>query len=170
MANQKIYRNRSSEPVKAKSNAGSKYANTYEITIDENKHKVLAKTGETNIYATIQEGLEESKIENILARAGQGDVTALYQREAQYGDFTNAPKTLAEAQKMIISIQNEFDKLPAEVKAKFDHSAERYVEEYGSQDWQDKTGVTEYKNKLAAAKKAEELTNTKVEKEKKNNE
>lgn len=153
MTNEKnLYRNRSSERIRKNANAGSKMAPTFEVEIDKNGHKNLVKTGETNTYVLIQQGLEDSKIENILARAGMGDVNALFVRQGSYGDFTDTPKTLAEAQKMIIKVNQEFEKLPTEIKNKFDNSPEKYVELYGSKDWEDKVGITHYNEQQAIAK------------------
>lgn len=128
------FKNRTSDPERFTTEAGRKYANTYEITIDKNGHKTLNKTGETNTYAMIQEYLEESKIENILKRATE-DPTVLEAANGQYIDCTEMPTTLAEAQNLIIRLNTEFDSLPIETKKKFDMSAEKYVAEYGNENW-----------------------------------
>lgn len=115
--------------------AGSKEATTYQTQIDENGHKVTVPTGKTNIYDRIQSSLEETKIENIIKRFTEGDVSAFRQGEPLYADMTEAPQTLMEAQNMIIRITDEFNELPVEVRAKFDHSPEKYVALYGGEAW-----------------------------------
>lgn len=123
-------------PKTAAAPAGEKLQETYEMEIDETGHKVLTRSPiKENIYEKIQESLEETKIENILRRAMGGDETALNVTQGAFFDATGAPTSLAEAQKMIISITEEFYKLPLEVREKFDHSPEKYVHEYGSESW-----------------------------------
>lgn len=114
---------------------GSKFHKTYEVAIDDQGHKTLKENGSTNTYAKIQEHLEETLIENILQRAALGDEEALNRIQAQYLDTTDMPKTLAEAQNKIISIKNEFEKLPVDIRREFDFSPEKYIQEYGTQSW-----------------------------------
>ena len=120
--------------------AGSKEATTYQTQIDENGHKVTVPIGKTNIYDRIQSSLEETKIENIIRRFTEGDISAFRQGEPIYADMTEAPKTLMEAQNMIIRITEEFNNLPVEVRAKFDHSPEKYVALYGGKAWAEAVG------------------------------
>lgn len=121
--------------------AGEKFEITYEMDIDENGHKTLKKSERLeNVYEIIQESLEETKIENIIRRAVGGDPTALSTMHGEYIDATNAPASLAEAQRMIIQATEEFFKLPVEIREKFDHSPEMYINELGSQSWMDKIG------------------------------
>lgn len=119
---------------------GSKEATTYQTQIDKNGHKVTVPIGKTNIYDRIQSSLEETKIENIIKRFTEGDISAFRQGEPLYADMTEAPKTLMEAQNMIIRITDEFNNLPVEVRAKFDHSPEKYVALYGGEAWAEAVG------------------------------
>lgn len=107
----------------------------YMEVIDENGHKKLEQTGETDTYAMIQASLEETKIENIIRRATLGDPTALTQTMGAYMDTTDMPTSLAEMQNAIITIENEFNKLPLETRLKFNQSAEKYISMYGSEEW-----------------------------------
>lgn len=131
------YHTPSTEPAPT----GSKYEKVYEITIDLKGHKVLAESGETNIYDIIQESLEQSKIENIIRRATEGDANALQTMNGQFIDTTDVPKTLAEAQNFVIKAKNEFDQLPISIRKEFNMSAEQYIAEYGHTSWLEKLGV-----------------------------
>lgn len=122
------------------SDPGSREAEVYEIIIDEKGHKVLECTGTKDIYEDIQSYADECDIKLIVARASAGDLEALNQREGYYADITNTPTTLAEAQNIILKLANEFDSLPAEIRAKFDNSKEVFVHSYGSTEWIDKMG------------------------------
>lgn len=134
------YRHRSSLRERVFSNPGSRMKNDYQIEIDKKGHKSLHKVGEHNAWEEIQSYKEECSIENILARASAGDPNALNQRKAYYADVTDSPKTLAEAQNNILKLKQGFEKLPAEIRAKFDNSKEKFVMEYGSEAWLDKMG------------------------------
>lgn len=122
-------------PPKIGSEAGDKEATTYQTRIDENGHKITEAVGKTNIYDRIQSSLEETKIENIIKRFTEGDMSAFRTSEPIYADMREAPKTLMEAQNMIIRITDEFNSLPVDVRAKFDHSPEKYVALYGGEEW-----------------------------------
>lgn len=136
---------RFNRPERMHTEAGRKFKNEYEIKIDEDGHKRVHKSGETNLYERIQEALPDTLIINILDRAAMGDPEALARHQENYLDATDMPKTLAEAQNTIIRIQNEFEDLPAEVRKKFDFSAEKYVAEYGTESWLSNMGY-EIKN------------------------
>lgn len=123
------------------SESGRPEIETREISIDRTGHKSLTVTGMTNVYDRIQAALEETKIENIIRRATLGDPTALAAINGQYIDISDAPKTLAEAQNLIIRVKQEFDKLPVEIRKKYDMSAEKYVADYGSENWQKAVGI-----------------------------
>lgn len=122
-------------PPKEGTEAGDKEATTYQTRIDENGHKITEAVGKTNIYDRIQSSLEETKIENIIRRFTEGDMSAFRTGEPIYADMREAPKTLMEAQNMIIRITDEFNSLPVDVRAKFDHSPEKYVALYGGEEW-----------------------------------
>lgn len=136
--------------------SGSPTEPEYTMTIDKEGHKVLKKTGETNTYNLIQESLEATKIENIMRRVTEGDPTALNLMNGQYLDVTDVPNTLAEAQNFVIKASQEFEKLPIDIKRKFDMSPEKYVATFGSEEWMTKVGWK--KTPEAAAQEKEEVT------------
>ena len=121
--------------------SGSKFRNEYKIEIDKKGHKSLHKVGEKDIWSEIQSYKEECDIGNIIARAAAGDLNALNQRKGIYADITNTPRDLAEAQNNIVKLNNEFYKLPVEIREKFDNSKERFVQEFGSVEWYEKMGI-----------------------------
>lgn len=119
---------------------GSKFMDTYEYSIDEKGHKSLVKTGEKDIYTPIQESLESTLIENVLQRAALGDPLALEKVHGQYIDTSEMPANLAEAQNKIISLKNQFNSLPVDVRRQFDFSPEQFIHEFGTNDWAYKMG------------------------------
>lgn len=143
-------------PEKKVTESGRRYLNTYQEEIDpETGKKHLVKSGETDVYAMIQEDLEDTKIENILQRAAMGDLKALNQRETLYVDATNMPKTLMEAQNVVLKAKQEFDKLPLEVRKEFDNSAEKYISEMGTKEFTEK--MAPYNKRIAEIEEAGSL-------------
>lgn len=128
------------------SELGSETAPIYEYRIDKKTgRKVCVQCGETNIYEMIQTSAESSKLENIIKKATMGDITALNTREVQYLDITEYPTTLMEMQNKILKATQEFEKLPIEIKNKFDNSAERYISYLGTEEFNKIMGYKEEK-------------------------
>lgn len=89
--------------------------------------KELKQTGKTNIYEKIQASKEQTMIYNILERYNAGDIEVLNKVQGMYGDFTNVPKTLAEAQQQLINAENLFMSLPLEMRKEFNHSTSEFL-------------------------------------------
>lgn len=138
-------------PKKNNTPEGSIYLDTYTECIDDSGRKYLEKSGKTNIYEMIQVNVESCKIENILHAVAMGDLNALQQREAMYVDATTMPKSLREAQDIILKARDEFYKLPLEVRKEFDNSPEQYVSEMGTPEFLEK--MSPYNDKILAISK-----------------
>lgn len=136
-----VFWSRTARPETTPAPAGSREQDVYQVDIDERGHKTLVKTGKTNIYDKIQASLESTKIENIIRRATAGDPTALAQTAGQYLDVSDSPRTLAEVQSIIIRMTNEFNGLPLDVRKKYDFSPEKYVADYGTENWMKNLGI-----------------------------
>lgn len=130
---------------------GSRYRNTYQECLDNDGKLTLERIGQTDVYAMIQEDLENSSIEVILHKFAMGDLNILNQREATYCDATTMPKSLRDAQDLVIRLRDEFYTLPLEVRKEFDNSPEQYVSEMGTQEFLDK--MAPYNEKIAAIAK-----------------
>lgn len=138
-----IFWTRWNHPETIPTEPGTKMMDEYQLSIDpETKKEVLILTGQTNLWEKIQAHEEECRIENILARAAI-DPTVLEAKRAEFMDCTDMPKTLMEAQVKIMAVKQEFEKLPPDVRAQFDYSAEKYVSEYGSAEWAKALGLTQ---------------------------
>lgn len=133
---------------------GTHFLNVYQEEIVKGK-KELVKTGETNVYERIQEDLEGTKIENILHAVAMGDLSALNQRETIYADATTMPKSLMEAQNLVVKMKYEFEQMPLEVRKQFDYSAEKYVEEMGTEAFMEK--MAPYNKRIAEIEEAGSL-------------
>ena len=142
---------------------GAKTEMRHRASIDLNGRRTLIRDKEVAIYDLIQSHREECEIENIIRRAVEGDYNALNAVNGVFEDITNCPSSIAEAQQYIIDAKNEFDKLPKEVKAKFEFNPEIYIAELNNdpKSWLEKTGFAdEIKiNQEAAAKRAKNDAN-----------
>lgn len=146
--------------IKFRSPTGEKTEIRHEPEIGKDGKRKLNPTREVPIYDLIQASRDECDIERIVKRAIEGDANALNAIQGQYMDVTNAPKSLAQAQQLIINAKNDFDKLPAEVKKEFEYNPEIYVAQVGSKHWFDAMGITalrEAETKKAEAKKQFEI-------------
>ena len=110
--------------------------------IKENGRRILLPDQKVAIFDLIQSHKEECEIENIIRRAVEGDYNALNAVNGTFADITNCPSSIAEAQQYIIDAKNEFEKLPKDVKAKFEYNPEIYIAEMANdtQTWLEKTG------------------------------
>lgn len=142
MAEKVLYYSRNKRRERTFAPTGDGTEPKMEMKIDDFGHKELVQVGTTNLYDKIQLSADDCNIENILARAGQGDLTA-FTGSKIYADVTDAPKNLADAQRKIQAIQNEFNSLPIEVRAKYNHSVSEYVAAYGTEEWAKNVGLIE---------------------------
>lgn len=135
------------EKERKETEAGRKTRLTFRWTYDEKGNKTLVQDEEIDRDAEIQSYLEETKIENIINRAAfdpsivQKLSTQLNDEEPQ--DFTNMPSTLAEAQNMMIQAENTWNKLPREIKQKFDNDVDKFIARFGTEDWMEALGLNQ---------------------------
>ena len=149
-----ILRDKYSERKRYFSPAGSRYENTYQEEIDKKSGKKhLVKTGETCVWDMIQEDLESTKIENILHKLAMGDLSVLKEAKLTYVNEDDYPKSLMEAQNIVVRAKSEFEKFPEEVKEAFNNSPEQYVSEMGTKEFFEK--MAPYNNDIAKHQKEE---------------
>lgn len=103
---------------------------TYICEVDSvTGHKRLVESGKKSNYERIQASLESTKIYNILRRYAMGDLTALGTSSGIYADIVDAPKSLLEAHQRLHRVEEEFMKLPADLRAQFDHDPRVFIAE-----------------------------------------
>ena len=130
-------------------------------SIDKDGRRKLIKDRAVDVYALIQSHKEECEIENIIRRAVEGDYNALNAVNGTFADITNCPSSIAEAQQYIINAKEEFEKLPKDIKAKFEYNPEIYIAEMATntESWLEKTGYSE----ALRLKKEEEANQIKID-------
>ena len=83
----------------------------------------------TNVYDYIQQSLEDTKIEVIMQKYAAGNIDILNQVNGMYGDFSSLPKSLADAQNMIINAKDKFNELPLEIREKYDNNVFKFYQD-----------------------------------------
>lgn len=114
------------------------YAN--EVLDDGSIH--LVPSGVEDTDEIIESHRQSTDMNIILAKIANGDVSVLEKRNPMYGDFTEMPKTYAEALQMQIDSERMYNELPAEVKSKFDNDKNKFFAAAGTEEWFDKLGYT----------------------------
>lgn len=132
---------------------GTQLEPVYIMEYDKDGHKHLVQNGFTDTQEIIQANLESTKIENIIRRCT--DPTLLQAKITQFIDATQMPKNLYEVQNIILRVKDEFAKLPIDIKAQFNNSADQYAAQYGSEHWASVMGFTKATEKAAAAPSVE---------------
>lgn len=128
-----------------------------ERIIDGERHLVV--TGKEDFKSFIEGSKEETMIDNIIQRFNNGDLTVLQRKQGFYADVTNMPGSLAEAQNMLIHLENNFNSLPVEDKQLFDNSFDKYVAEVS------KMSASDFIEKFNLAKKEIESDNLIINKD-----
>lgn len=138
-----------SDPNKFETCCGSDDAIIYDPILNADGTVSLIPSGKESISQKINSFKEQCDISYIIKRLEVGDTTVLNQAKAMYGDFTDMPKTMAEALQLHINAEKMFDRLPVEVKQKFNNSFNKWFMSFGSDEW--KTLMTIEKGENAAS-------------------
>lgn len=144
MATKTVFRTAYSEQIRKEAPTGRPMQNEYGYEVDNFGRKILVKTGETNLYARIQESLEETKIENIIARVTTGD-TSMLRPDGIYADLSEIPNNLIEARQQMQKLENVWGDLPREIKEKYNFNVEEFIGAAGSDGWLRDMGLLEKK-------------------------
>nr|CDL65927.1 unnamed protein product [uncultured bacterium] len=95
----------------------------------------LVENGKKNLYDEIQSHKDSVDLNLLLQRFNNGEVDVLSRMQGTYADLSNMPKTYADMLNLIKKGEADFLSLPVDVRAKFDHSFEKWLVTFGSQDW-----------------------------------
>ena len=134
------FRTAYSEPLEIVTPSGKPTNEEWGYKLMDDGSKKLVVTGETNVYAKIQEDLEGSKIENILKRASIGDMTD-FRPDGIYADTTEFPTNMIDAQRAIINMENTWNNLPKEIRDKYDNDVGKFIAASGSEEWMKNMGL-----------------------------
>ena len=149
-----MVRTKFSETTRYYCSNGNIYENEYQEEIDKKTgRKHLVVSGKKNVYEMIQQDAESCKIENIMHKLAMGDLSVFKEARITYADADDFPKSLMEAQNIVVKAKSEFEKMPKEVREIFHNSPEEYVSTMGTKEFIDK--MAPYNNEMAKKKKEE---------------
>lgn len=121
--------------------SGSRVKSTYAPFFDEGGTWHLEETGVDDLYGYIQSHAQSVDIHVLLKQYQLGDLQALERVQGTYGDFTNAPKTMAEALNTMIAAEQYFLSLPKDVRAQFGHNFNQFVASMDQPDFLQRAGL-----------------------------
>lgn len=101
---------------------------TFSLQINKSTgKKELVESGKTNLYEKIQASKDATLIYNIIDRYNAGDESVLNKAMGSYGNFTQMPATLVEAQQKLIDAERTFEQLPIAIREKYNNSYTEFL-------------------------------------------
>lgn len=100
----------------------------------------LIPTNKIDIQEEINSYRDECDISSMIMRYQMGDQSALSKNPGMYADFTNLPDNMHDLLNLGLRAQNEFYKLPIDVRAKFGNSFYTWLSSVGDDEWIAKMG------------------------------
>lgn len=123
------------------SNVGSGVVTEYTAQYCKDGTIELIPTGEHDLYADIQSHKDSCDLQTIIRQYFNGDPAALSRVQGVYMDVTELPDNIHEAMQLMDNARKDFDKLPVDVKERFDFDANKFLASLGTQEWFDKMQV-----------------------------
>lgn len=126
---------RVSNPNDFVTSSGHQYHIIYSPVVLSDGSIELVESGKDDIQEMIQSFKSQTDMSYILQRMAVGDTSVLNQRTPMYGDFTQMPKTYAEALQLVIDREKQFMELPVNVRNQFDNDFKKWFATSGSEEW-----------------------------------
>lgn len=102
-------------PPKTPTPSGSPWRIKKKAGIDDDGNWCVKEIGKTNVYEKIQEAKDSTEIYNIVERYQNGEI-GLVQRQGAYGDASDLPKNIFEAEAQAAAANQSLNKLPNELR------------------------------------------------------
>ena len=115
--------------------SGDEFHTVYSSVIKDDGTIDLVPSAQDRIQDYINSFVPQTDMHYIIAQLKNGNTSVINRRPMMYGDFTDAPKSYAQALQMVIDGRATFDALPLSVRNKFDNSFEKWFASAGSPDW-----------------------------------
>lgn len=125
----------------------------YEAKYDLDGNVILKEIGKTDTYAEIQSHKNGCDINVLIAKYKGGDLNALNRIQGYYADISDIPD-IHSVYNTIKTAEQDFIKLPKEIKEKFDNNFEKYLFMVGTDDWYSKMAIEPEKEEI---KETEEM-------------
>lgn len=132
---------RQSDPNEFRTKHGDRYHVLYGSKVNPDKTITLYEVSREDIKAKINSHAVETDMALILNRLKAGDTSVLTSKKPIYADFTQFPKTYAEAFDLVKRSTDAFDSLPTDVKLHFDNDVSEWFGSIGSPAWLSAMGL-----------------------------
>lgn len=126
------------DPNSFVTNPGSPERILYSAKVKVDGSIDVVPSGKENIQDKIESFRDQTDMCYILKQIALGNADVLNVHPGQYGDFTKAPASMAEALQLQIDAQKAWYDMPVELRAKFDHDLNKWLVTAGSEDWNEK--------------------------------
>lgn len=118
------------------SEPGSGIKQLYRGVLDKETGMItLVENGKKNLYAEIQSYKDMCDINKIVSRYVNGEIDILNQVQGVYGDFSASPSSLADALQQAYDSEQQFNRLPVDIKQKFDNNWRIWLNSFGTEEW-----------------------------------
>lgn len=122
--------------------AGSRIKQLYSPVFDKQGHMSLEPSGQENLYDYIQSHADSVDIHVLLKQYELGGDPSVFSRvQGAYGDFTQMPKSFAEALNTMIAAEQYFMSLPVETRAQFGHNFNQFIASMDAPDFTTRMGI-----------------------------
>lgn len=139
------------------SDPGCRFKDELQLTIRPDGSHEFVNVGKNDIYMEIQSHANSCDIHWILDHFQNDPVgreAALNQRQGEYLDTLDYPKTYAEMLQRCIDSRNFFYSLDPEVRAAFNHSVDEFIAQIGTEKWNELVMPKEVKDVVEETVKA----------------
>lgn len=101
----------------------------------------VVPSGKECLQDKIESFRSQTDMAYILKQITLGNSDVLVRSVGQYGDFTEMPKSMAEAMQLQIDAEKEFYKLDLDTRSKFQNDFRQWLVSAGSPEWIKKMGI-----------------------------
>lgn len=137
------FRTQFEKPERVIAESGDAVKEEFVGRYDDRGHLVLEPAGQTNMYDMIQSHADSVDINILMQRYANGELDVLQRVQSMYADVTDMPKTMADLLNKVKAGEEQFNALPLEIRALFNHSMSEWLATAGSPEWLEKMGIGE---------------------------
>lgn len=130
-----------SNPNEFKTEPGSLEKQLYAAKVLKDGTIDIQPSGKENIQDKIESFRSQTDMSYILKQIALGNDDVLVRSIGQYGDFTEMPKTMAEAMQLQIDAEKEFYKLDLDTRNKFNNDFRNWLVTAGTPEWIEKMNI-----------------------------
>lgn len=117
--------------------SGSPIKIEYQVRLIDNNMEIV-ETGKSDLYEYIQSHRDSVDIHKILERCAQvEDYSLLNRMPTKFMDVTDMPDTLAGAYAMVKDAENFFERMPVDIKEKYNNNFVEFISDLGSDKFND---------------------------------